>query len=96
MRSEVEASLDAAASGNVALARALIEADPGCLNERSPSGNTPLHELVHEYDAASELITLLLANGADPRALNDAGQTPAQRLEALGLDEIADVLEASA
>lgn len=40
------------------------------------------------------LITLLLAHGADPDATNEAGQTPAERLDELGADEIADLLDA--
>jgi ankyrin repeat protein len=88
--------LDAAMSGHVELARELLATDPTCLNERSPSGNGPLHELTDDFARASELIALLLASGADPNVKNQAGETPAQRLESLGLEEIADLLEASA
>ena len=38
-------------------------------------------------------IDILLALGADPNAKNDADQTPAQKLEAEALDNIADLLE---
>jgi len=65
------------------------------VNERSPSGNGPLHELTDDFDRASELIALLLAHGADTSATNQAGETPAQRLKSLGLDEIAELLETS-
>lgn len=85
--------LDAAASGHVILARELIASEPTCLNERSPSGNGPLHEISDDFERAAELIELLLRAGADPTARNAAGQTPAERLEALGLDEIADLVE---
>ena len=87
--------LDAALSGHVELARELLETDPACVNERSPSGNGPLHELTDDFDRASELIALLLAHGADTSATNQAGETPAQRLKSLGLDEIAELLETS-
>jgi ankyrin repeat protein len=85
--------LDAALSGHVELARELLETNPACLNERSPSGNGPLHELTSDLDRAKALIPLLLSYGADANALNQAGQTPAQRLTELGLDEIADALD---
>ena len=45
-------------------------------------------------DRADELMALLLAHGADPDAKNDAGQTPAEFLEANGRDELSDRLEA--
>lgn len=86
--------LDAAASGHVGLARELLDADPACLEERSPAGDGPLHELCPDPALAEPLIALLLAHGADAELVNDAGQTPAERLEALGADEVADLLEA--
>jgi uncharacterized protein len=87
--------LDAAVSGHVELARELLATDPGCVQERSPSGDTALHELPDELEQAQELIPLLLAHGADPHAKNQAGQTPAQKLEVRGLPEHADLLETS-
>lgn len=84
--------LDAALSGHVSLAQELLEANPACVGERSPSGNGPLHELTDDFDRAKALITLLLAHGADTTARNDAGQTAAERLTELGLDPIADAL----
>jgi hypothetical protein len=35
----------------------------------------------------------LLAGGADPELMNDSGQTPARSLEAMGFDEVADLLD---
>ncbi|HKU43420.1 MAG TPA: ankyrin repeat domain-containing protein, partial [Polyangiales bacterium] len=87
--------LDAAASGHVALARELLEADPQCVREQSPGGDTALHELPADEDAAQQLIALLLAAGADSAARNRARQTPAEKLEARGLDQIADLLESA-
>ena len=86
--------LDAARSGHLALARELLAEDPACIGERSPAGNGPLHELSGDASLAEPLVALLLAHGADPDATNAAGQTPAQRLDALGADEVADLLEA--
>ena len=85
--------LDAVMTGHVSLARQLLAADPESVEERSPSGSTPLHFLPEDPDIADRLIDLLLAHGADPEAKNDSGQTPAQALEAKGQDEIADRLE---
>jgi ankyrin repeat protein len=87
--------LDAVASGHVELAHALLAEDPGRARERSPSGDTPLHGLPADTERAETLIALLLAHGADPAARNDAGQTPGQKLDARGLDEIADLLASS-
>ena len=85
--------LDAVMTGHVALARELLAADPESVKERSPSGSTPLHFLPEDADIAEQLMDLLLRHGADPQAKNDAGQTPAQALEANGRDEAADRLE---
>jgi len=86
--------LDAARSGHLALARELLAEDPACVAERSPTGNGPLHELTGDASLAEPLIAELLAHGVDPAATNDAGQTAAQRLDAMGADEVADLLEA--
>jgi len=82
---------DAVASGHIALARELLREDPACIAERTPSGNTVLHRVPEDQ----ELIDLLLAHGADVGALNDAGQTPAAKLEADGHDVVADLLDAT-
>lgn len=87
--------LDAALSGHVSLARELLAVDPTCVSERSPSGNGPLHELTGDFERASELIPLFLRAGVDAKARNDAGETPAERLDAQGLDALAALLEAS-
>lgn len=87
--------IDAVASGHILLAQQLLAADPACVHERGPSGDSALHELPEDVERATELITLLLAAGADPELKNDGGQTPAEKLEALGLDEVADALDAA-
>jgi ankyrin repeat protein len=86
---------DAVVSGHVALARELLAENPALAKERTPVGNTPLHELPSEPEEAQQMIDMLLALGADANAKNDAGQTPAQKLEAEALDPIADLLEAA-
>jgi ankyrin repeat protein len=68
-------------------------ADPACIDERSPAGDGPLHELCDDLELAEPLLALLLAHGADPQLRNQAGETPDQRLEASGADRVADLLE---
>ncbi|MCG8588962.1 MAG: ankyrin repeat domain-containing protein [Proteobacteria bacterium] len=87
--------LDAATSGHLELAQELLRDDAGCLEERSPEGDGPLHLLCADAERAEPLISLLLQYGADPTQRNDAGETPAQHLEAAGSDEIADLLDAA-
>jgi ankyrin repeat protein len=84
--------LDAVLSGHVRLARELCAADPSCVRARTPKGNTALHLLPEDPAAAEALAQVLLGAGADLEARNDAGLTPAERLEERGLDEIADLL----
>jgi len=60
-----------------------------------PRGETALHLLPDEAECAEALIELLLAHGVDPESKNEAGQTPAEQLESLGLDQIADQLSAA-
>jgi len=87
---------DAVASGHVELVRELLTERPARVSERDPSGDTPLHVLPSDGERAEALIALLRAHGADPAARNGAGQTPGEKLDARGLDEIADLLAAHA
>jgi uncharacterized protein len=87
--------LDAVISGHVQLARELAAADPSCVRERTPRGNTAWHLLPEDPAAAGALAQLLLNAGADPQARNEDGRTPAERLEERGLDEIADLVPAA-
>ncbi|MHC4248827.1 MAG: ankyrin repeat domain-containing protein [Planctomycetota bacterium] len=65
----------AAGKGHVETARVLIEAGarPGAREDES--GNTELHEAARMQDL--EMVRLLVASGADVKAVNKAGQTPA-------------------
>lgn len=85
--------LDAVMAGHVGLVEELVHETPRSVHERSPAGDTPLHVLPEDPGAARRIIDVLLAHGADPTATNEAGLTPAQTLEAAGLDTIADLLE---
>jgi uncharacterized protein len=84
---------DAVMAGHVGLVEELVREDPQCVRSRSASGNTALHVLPEDPGAARRIIDMLLAHGADPTATNDDDLTPAQALEAQGLDTIADLLE---
>jgi len=61
-------------------------------------GNTPLHLISQakqddpDFDASVATIQLLLTCGADPKALNNEGKTPAQWYRQFGMDELADYL----
>lgn len=85
--------LDAVLAGHLGLAHELLEEDPARVHERAPDGATALHLLPEDPDVAAPLVELLLAHGLDPHALDRDGRTPAARLEARGLDELADLLE---
>jgi len=85
--------LDAVYSGHVALVRRLLRERPACIDERAPSGSGPLHHVAVDPEQAEPILQGLLAAGADPWLLNDAGRTPAQSLEEQGADQVADLLE---
>ncbi len=64
----------AAATGNLARLRQLIDADPAAVNFRAPNGPTPMHAAaMYGQQAAAEL---LLSRGADPNAVTRHGGTP--------------------
>jgi ankyrin repeat protein len=86
--------LDAVVSGHVELVRELLADQPELARTRDVAGDTALHALPVDGERAEVLIGILLAHGADPSVRNDAGQTPAEKLDARGLDEIADLLAA--
>jgi len=74
----------------------LLTRDPTLVLERTPMGNTALHVVSQakqddpDLDASVATIELLLKYGADPRAVNKEGKTPAQWYRQLGMDELAD------
>ncbi len=65
--------IDALAHGDRNAFTALARANRGAGSLRGPDGTTPLMVATLESDVAS--MTLLLDNGADPNARNDAGAT---------------------
>jgi len=61
----------AASAGDVALVRALLDAEPQLVHRRDRAGGTPLHRAVAA--SAGEIVTLLLDRGADIHALHGPG-----------------------
>ncbi len=84
--------LDAVLAGHIELARDLLAEDPSRVHARAPDGATPLHLLPEDPELARALIELLLAHGIDVTAIDREGRTAAARLEAQGLDELADMI----
>ena len=64
-----------AASGDLAKLKALIEADPGLAAVVDGDGRTPLHFAAGNDQ--SKVVKYLLEQGADPTALDNNDQTPA-------------------
>lgn len=81
---------DAVASGHIGLVRELLAEQPALAHFRD-RGGTPLHALPSDGERADVLSALLLAHGANPGSRNDAGQTPAEKLDAAELDETRDL-----
>ncbi len=84
--------LDAVLAGHVELARDLLAEDPSRVDARAPDGATALYLLPEDPELARALIELLLAHGIDVAAVDREGRTAAARLEAQGLDEMADMI----
>jgi uncharacterized protein len=83
---------DAAAVGNVAVIRSLLETDRAGMDDRGPDGYTALH--LAAYFGQLEVARLLLGRGADPNAvaLNDSRVTPLHSAVAARHRDTASVL----
>jgi ankyrin repeat protein len=90
--------LDMCRVADAGRAASLLSRDPTGVLERTPNGNTALHVVSQakqedpDFDASVATIELLLQYGADPRAVNKEGKTPAQWYRQLGMDEVADYM----
>jgi hypothetical protein len=80
--------------GNVARLRELFAEDPE-LAKPAAEQASPLFALPEDEDRAFEIAELLLAYGADPRALSEDGTTAAEHAQKQGLDAVADLLSTS-
>ena len=76
----------------------VLARDPTLAQQRTPTGKTALHVVSQakqddpDFEASVATIELLLKYGADPKALNNDGKTPAQWYRQLGMDEVADYM----
>lgn len=73
----------------------LLREDPALAEARSPDGAPVLFALPDDEGLAAQAAELLLALGADPRATNKEGDTPARAAHKRGLDDAADLIEAA-
>jgi ankyrin repeat protein len=79
-------------------AAVLLARDPTLISQRTGIGYTALHVVSQakqddpDLDASIATIELLLKYGADPKAVNNEGKTPAQWYRQLGMDDIADYM----
>ena len=92
--------LDVCRVADAERAAILLARNPAAAQQRTPKGNTALHVVSQakqddpDLDASIATIELLLKYGADPKALNNEGKTPAQWYRQLGMDEVADYMTA--
>ena len=90
--------LDLVCYGYFERAEMLLSQNPALAKYGSPAGNTPLHLIgiwlteEPDYESVTAFVELLLALGADLRAKNDTGQTPAEFYLASGAETMADLL----
>jgi hypothetical protein len=82
-------------TGNVSRLRDLLRVEPELAKVRGEA-NTPLMWLPDDEAKAIEVVTLLLAHGADAGVLTEKGETAAQLAARRGLDEAAALLRAAA
>ena len=79
--------------GHIDRLREVLQSDPG-LARTTGGGHTLLMWLPpNDATRATEVATLLLAYGADPKPKNKDGQTAADRARELGLFDVAEMLE---
>lgn len=82
--------LIAAAFDSPGALRALVNAEPNLLTERTGLGETPLHYLAVENQY--EAVQLLIARGASVNTVNDCGSTPLSDAASLGYEELVQLL----
>jgi ankyrin repeat protein len=82
------------ADGRLERLETALTEQPWRANERLPGDcPTALYCLPDDEETAVEAARILLAHGADPKARNDKGQTPADWARLKGLDDAAELME---
>jgi ankyrin repeat protein len=85
-----------AVTANVERLAAVLAGDPALAGARNSRGEPLLFALPDDEAAAEEVARVLLAHGADPRATDSKGETPAHAAERRGLDEAAERIREAA
>jgi ankyrin repeat protein len=79
-------------AGAIDRIRDLLREDPNLANREDHLGEPPLFCLPDDQERALEMAELLLSFGANPKARNPSGRTPAEAARQRGLDDAADLL----
>jgi FOG: Ankyrin repeat len=80
-------------AGAIDRLRHLLREDPSLANQADHPGEPPLFCLPDDEERAFELTELLLSFGANPKARNRSGRTPAEAARQRGLDDAAGLLD---
>ena len=81
--------------GRLERLKAVLEAQPWRASELIDGSKRIVLLPEDDEERAIEVARLLMAYGADPSAPNAKGQTPAALARTLGLDDVAEVMEAA-
>jgi hypothetical protein len=88
-----QAAITAARDGDMAMLRRLLRSNPALVRATDPiSGGMPLHAAA--ASGPLDIVSFLLDQGADPGAVDSAGNTPLQIARNAGRREVAELLEA--
>jgi ankyrin repeat protein len=78
--------------GGLDRVRMLLRENPECVNVRDDVGRTPLHYPYRNTPHGPEIIELLIEQGADVNAKDNAGHTPVDQMLQNGRKDLAEVL----
>lgn len=82
---------EAAKEGELEKVKGLVTKDPEAVNDRDTDSSTPLHEAVR--NGHKDVVIYLLANKADPDAVDKNGMTPKKLAKGYSRPEILALLE---
>ena len=81
---------DAAAGGDLAKVKALLEANPDLVNAKGKNDKTPLH--LAAYAGHKDVVALLLASKADANAQDEDGRKPLRWAAGAGHKDVVALL----